>query len=91
MSEVLPTTYGEHGHSAAIIKARKPHYCSIRDHYPVPCLGRIEPGTRYIRSVMFPNHDVSGYDVPVVNKVCVNCAYNYTGLDGLARTIEATS
>jgi len=77
------------GHSAELRTARRAHWCDTRNTYPNPCTRRIDPGTRYVRSVMFPNHDASGYDVPVTHAVCLNCARNYIDLDVLAELAEA--
>lgn len=73
-----------HGGSAETRTARKVRYCTARDAYPYPCVGRIDRGERYVRSVMFPNHDASGYDVPVVRATCLTCAMNYLNLMELA-------
>ncbi len=71
------------GGSAEVRKARRDHWCSARDAYPYPCPGRIPAGEEYVRSVMFPSHDASGYDVPVVRDTCRDCAPNYLYLDQL--------
>lgn len=73
-----------HGGNAVLRTARKRRWCSARDDYPSPCPRTIEPGTQYVRSVMFPNHDASGYDKPVVHDTCLSCAGNYLYLDDLA-------
>lgn len=75
-----------HGGTAALRTARKTHWCHAKDDYPSPCPRRIEPGTQYVRSVMFPNHDASGYDKPVAHDTCLSCAANYLYLDDLATT-----
>ncbi len=72
-----------HGGSAELRTARRRRRCSARDGYPYPCAG-IEVGDRYVRSVMFPNHDASGYDVPVAHDTCLDCAMNYLDLMDLA-------
>lgn len=73
-----------HGGMATLRTARKTHWCTANDDYPVPCRRRIELGDQYVRSVMFPNHDASGYDVPVTRDTCLSCAANYIYLDDLA-------
>lgn len=72
------------GGNAVLRTARKVHYCHANNDYPLPCRRRIEPGTQYVRSVMFPNHDASGYDHPVTHDTCLSCAVNYLYLDDLA-------
>lgn len=71
------------GGSAEVRKARREHWCTARDDYPYPCAGRIPVGQEYVRSVMFPSHDASGYDVPVVRDTCRACALNYLYLMNL--------
>lgn len=73
-----------HGGMASLRTARKTHWCTARDDYPSPCQRRIDPGDQYVHSVMFPNHDASGYDVPVSHDTCLSCAANYLYLDDLA-------
>ncbi|WP_269304850.1 hypothetical protein [Aeromicrobium sp. HA] len=80
--------YRDFGMTAKVVTARKLHYCDINDNYPGICERTIEPGAQYIRSVMFPNHDASGYDTPVAYAVCATCAEGYTGLDDLADAIR---
>lgn len=77
-----------HGGTASLRTACKTHWCSARDNYPFPCQQRIDPGDRYVRSVMFPNHDASGYDVPVTRDTCLTCAANYLYLDDLATVAD---
>jgi hypothetical protein len=82
--------YRDHAHTAKVVRARKGHWCDIKDMYPMQCVGRIEPGQQYIRSVIFPGHDAgpSRYDRgarPWSHEVCLNCAVNYRGLDDLAK------
>lgn len=72
------------GGTAALRTARKSRWCSARDTYPYPCAGRISKGEQYVRSVMFPSHDASGYDVPVTRDTCLVCAMNYLHLLDLA-------
>lgn len=69
-----------HGGMAEVRTARRERWCTARDDYPHPCPGRIRVGEEYVRSVMFPNHDASGYDVPVVHDTCRECAQNYVYL-----------
>ena len=71
------------GGTAEVRKARRDRWCSARDAYPYPCPGRIPAGQEYVRSVMFPSHDASGYDVPAVRDTCRDCARNYLYLDRL--------
>jgi len=63
-----------HDSASSIVRARKPHYCFARTGYPFPCRGRIEPGTLYVRSVAFPNHEANGSGKVLVRAVCDNCA-----------------
>ncbi|HEY0889435.1 MAG TPA: hypothetical protein VGE38_07485 [Nocardioides sp.] len=83
------TVYREHCYTARLVTARKRHRCSIRDHYPYPCLSAVQPGEQYVRSVAFPGHDAVGGTRPVVHVVCVNCAVNYIGLDRLAAEAQS--
>lgn len=74
------------GGSAEVRTARRDRWCMARDSYPYPCPGRIRAGEEYVRSVMFPNHDASGRDVPEVHDTCRECAQNYLYLDDLDLT-----
>ena len=69
-----------HGGTASVRKSRRVRFCGARDIY---CWHTIRPGEEYVRSVMFPNHDASVYDVPVVHVTCAGCALNYIYLDQL--------
>lgn len=66
-----------HGGSAEVRTARRDRWCMTRDSYPYPCKVRIRAGEEYVRSVMFPNHDASGLDIPVARDTCRECALNY--------------
>lgn len=60
-----------HGLSASRRTSRRVRYCQDKRS---GCIHQIERGDQYVRAVMFPNHDVSGYDRPVVMVICLPCA-----------------
>ena len=55
--------------TSTIVKARKPRLCDYRGH---GCTGRIHPGERYQRSVVFPGGD-SPYLTVSVFATCCRC------------------
>jgi len=58
--------------TASIRTARKGHSCSTHENY-VGCRGRIEPGEKYRRAVLFPG-DINSGTVPWVLNECQSCA-----------------
>lgn len=96
----MSTRVALHGLSASLVKARKVHWCIDQRAHPVQCKHRIEPGETYVRSVMFPNHDVYSYVDPVTHRpsrrpvahdLCLSCASNYDDIGEIARTALTTT
>lgn len=86
-----------HGLSARIVTARKTHWCTDRRR---ECSHKIEPGQRYVRTVMFPNHDAYSYVDPVTHRplrrpiphdLCLACASNYDDIGQIARDAGETT
>lgn len=70
-SNVVPKRITYHGFTASTHLSRRLRFCEDRRR---DCAHRIEPGGQYVRAVMFPNHDISGYDHPVAMTICLHCA-----------------
>lgn len=88
---VVSLTAKEHGATFRVVRARRPHHCDDRHPFhPHVCSGTVKPGERYVRAVMFPDHDVYSYvdktgrplRRPIVSTLCFGCAsgYHTTGL-----------
>jgi hypothetical protein len=89
-----PMRYTGHAMTARLVTARTPKWCGCQNTYPYPCKRRIDPGDKYVRSVMFPGHDAGPgrYERgarPQVMPICVNCASGYVGIDRLVREVVA--
>lgn len=84
-------TIAVHGLTASVRRARRVRWCVDRRD---ACPRKIEPGQLYVRSVMFPNHDVYSYIDPVTRRplrrpmphdLCLTCASNYDDIGEIAR------
>jgi hypothetical protein len=86
MTTTIPSVVTKPGASHRRVRARKQYRCDDGSRYPAPCLVTIRPGDEYVRSVMFPNHDIYAYidvatgrplDKPIVHRLCLSCASSY--------------
>lgn len=74
------------GETYRVVTSRRERRCDDGNAaYPAFCRRTIAKGERYIRAVMFPNHDVYSYvdetgkplRRPIVTALCFGCAAGY--------------
>jgi hypothetical protein len=76
---VSATTIHGRGSNARgwLTKAARDHYCGSGRHRDEGCLRRIGAGSRYVRSVAFPDGDVNPTSAPWTMRLCEPCAEFY--------------
>lgn len=89
MTTALRTT--SHGLTAEVRRSRKVRWCIDRR---AECARKIQRGDLYVRTVMFPNHDVYSYIDPATHRplrrpiphdLCLECASSYDDIGSIAR------
>lgn len=84
------TVLHDHCHVARLVTARKPHRCVHTSPTGPSSPHRIMPGQHYVRSTIYPGHDVVDITTPRTDACCLSCASYYSGAIGNAAEIGWT-